>query len=412
MSLVLVVVVHLLGRPHEGQLRVLRQEQVAAKDATQGRPRNLVETVTEVILVGVGLKSHLELAHDAIDQDLEDEVLGLLLEAIVDFCDLVAPGLSFIDHSVGGLLDVLQGLEHALASDEVSDVAGGGSVLLAPVAENDADLLGPHLDQVLDHCGHAQVLGVCYPLVDVVDDGLLPLLYFLEHLLHHPDIHLESLSLLVRQLQVGLGVVPPALRADLVDQLLELGQHFDAGLVDGLYLLDQVAIVLEVLNRLEEVDALFCVLLLEIDAGCALLRGGRWRVELSQPVDLGVELQLYLLDLLVVGHLLVPEVLAEHEGNEAEVLHVLFEHLKVDPGDIFQLVELEAVFVNGLQDLDELGAEIAFVKDHLDILTRGEQVLELGLEGLSEVLYPFLVLRAQITEFYLVLPLWHLSFEL
>ena len=92
----------------EGVLEALGHEDVASKDAAEGRPLNLVDGVGEVVLALVLLDRQLQLADCLLDLNFEDHVLGLFLgKAIVHLDHLVALFIAHLINSINSLLEVI-----------------------------------------------------------------------------------------------------------------------------------------------------------------------------------------------------------------------------------------------------------------------------------------------------------------
>lgn len=105
-----------------------------------------------------------------------------------------------------------------------------------------------------------------------------------------------------------------------------------------------------------------------------------------------------MLDRLLADHLLLPEVLAEHEGHDAEVVHILSEQLEVDACDLLDVAQRKTVFLDLVQDVYELKSELVRVYFAHVLLTGVEQIIELVFELLPQVLNPLDVFLGQIAQ--------------
>lgn len=97
---------YLFGLFRKGERFVLGEKEVAAEDASQWRPTDLIVAVAVVVLYAIGLQRHLVLADYAVNQHLEHKVPRLLLEPVIDFGDLVAQLVQLINEPVCRNLDI------------------------------------------------------------------------------------------------------------------------------------------------------------------------------------------------------------------------------------------------------------------------------------------------------------------
>lgn len=110
----------------------LREEKVAPENAPQRWSLDLVEGVTEVVLITVCLQSKLEFADDAFDADLEDQVFSVLAQPVVDLSDLETLPFSIVDDPVGQSLNIFHWPKHRLAPHQIRYETLGGNLLLFP----------------------------------------------------------------------------------------------------------------------------------------------------------------------------------------------------------------------------------------------------------------------------------------